>query len=97
MKRIGNLFPLIIERENLLAAYIKASRRKCLCRGRIAYAEHLEDNLDKLSSGLMNMAYPIGGYRRFMIYDPKEREICAAPFSDRVLHHAIMNVCGPYF
>lgn len=97
MKRIGNLFPLIIERENLLAAYVKAGRGKCLCSDRIAYAEHLEDNLDKLLSGLMDMTYPIGGYRRFMIYDPKEREICAAPFSDRVLHHAIMNVCGPYF
>ncbi|RKX33869.1 MAG: hypothetical protein DRP64_20570, partial [Verrucomicrobia bacterium] len=37
--------------------------------------------------------YPVGHYTRFTIYDPKEREICAAAFPERVLHHALMNVC----
>lgn len=32
-----------------------------------------------------------------MIFDPKERQICAASFAGRVLHHALMNVCHPYF
>ncbi len=29
--------------------------------------------------------------------NPKERQICSAPFSQRVLHHALMNVCHPFF
>ena len=39
----------------------------------------------------------VGNYYYFTIHDPKERVICAAPFGQRVLHHAIMNVCHPIF
>ena len=45
----------------------------------------------------MSGAYPIGNFRRFTIHDPKEREICAASFGERVLQHSLMNVCEPYF
>jgi hypothetical protein len=37
----------------------------------------------------------IGEYHSFTIYDPNERIICAASFRERVLHHALMNVCEP--
>lgn len=33
----------------------------------------------------------------FKIYDPKERIISVVPFTDRVMHHAIMNVLEPVF
>ena len=36
-------------------------------------------------------------YRHFTITDPKQRLISAAPFPDRVMHHAIMNVLEPVF
>lgn len=97
MKRVGFLFDQILDRENLLLAYAKASRGKCLREERIAFAENLEANVNALAEGLRELSYPIGNYARFTIHDPKEREICAAPFSERVLHHALMNVCGPYF
>ncbi len=32
-----------------------------------------------------------------MVYDPKKRMISAAPFRDRVIHHALCNVMGPVF
>ena len=32
-----------------------------------------------------------------MIFDPKEREIAIAPFRDRVVHHAIVNVLEPIY
>ena len=39
----------------------------------------------------------IRGYRKFRIYDPKEREIHALPYSDRVVQHSLCdNVLGPY-
>lgn len=97
MKRVGFLFDRILERENLLLAYAKASRGKCLRRERIEFGESLEANIAALARGLREMSYPVGNYTRFTIHDPKEREICAAPFPERVLHHALMNVCGPYF
>ena len=37
----------------------------------------------------------VGDYHYFTIHDPKERTICAAHFRERVLHHAVMNVCEP--
>ena len=39
----------------------------------------------------------MGRYHRFVIHDPKERVIHAARFPERVLHHALMNVCEPLF
>ena len=36
-----------------------------------------------------------GPSRRFVIHDPKEREITAAPFRDRVVHHAVCAAVGP--
>ena len=37
----------------------------------------------------------VGDYHLFQVFDPKERTICAASFRERVLHHAVMNVCEP--
>jgi hypothetical protein len=39
--------------------------------------------------------YRWGGYRAFWIYDPKQRLIRAAPFRDRVVHHALCRVLAP--
>ncbi len=38
-----------------------------------------------------------GSYRHFYIYEPKKRKISAAPFRDRVVHHALCNVIEPIF
>ncbi|MBC8328929.1 MAG: group II intron reverse transcriptase domain-containing protein [Planctomycetes bacterium] len=37
------------------------------------------------------------GYRTFRIAEPKERLICAAPFADRVVHQAVVQVIEPLF
>ena len=97
MKRIGFLFDRIVARENLLSAYRLASRGKALSSERRAFEGELERNLQTLAAGLEDGTFPVGRYRRFIIHDPKEREICAASFPERVLHHALMNVCGPCF
>ena len=41
--------------------------------------------------------FPWAGSASSSIYDPKERIITAPCFAERVLHHAIMNVCEPVF
>jgi len=46
---------------------------------------------DELESG----TYQPGGYGSFIVHEPKRRKISAAPFRDRVVHHALMNVIGP--
>ncbi len=97
MKRIGNLFESVVEPENLRLAFWKASRGKRHRPEQRAFAENLSAELERMRAGLMAGDYSVGNYTRFTIYDPKEREICAAAFPERVLHHALTNVCEPYF
>lgn len=83
--------------DNLLDAYSKAARGK---RGGAAVAafEHtLEDNLCQLQQELTDKTYAPGKYVSFHIHEPKRRLISAAPFRDRVVHHALCNVIEPIF
>ena len=94
MKRIGGLWDRVVAFENLLLAYRKARRGK---RGRIEVARFgcdLEVELLKLQAELNSGDYP-GSYRQFTLYERKPRVISAAPFRDRVVHHALMNVIEP--
>lgn len=97
MKRIGYIFDRVLERGNLELAFWKASRGKCARDDQRRYGRNLDCELDRLREGLASGDFKVGDFRRFTIYDPKEREICAVPFGERVLHHALMNVCEPYF
>lgn len=97
MRRAGNLFPKIAERENLELAFWKAQRGKSARADVCAFRENLTENLEDLRSGLLRGNVRLGNYRYFTIRDPKERVICAADFRERVLHHAIINVCEPVF
>ena len=83
--------------ENLLAAYRKAERGK---RGRSAAATfeyRLADHLLTLKHELEQHSYRPGPYVHFQIHEPKRRTISAAPFRDRVVHHALCNVIEPRF
>lgn len=82
---------------NLLYAYRRAARGK---RGRpdvAAFDYDLEGQLLRLRDQLTDGSYRPGPYRRFMIADPKPRAISAAPFRDRVVHHALCNLIEPPF
>jgi hypothetical protein len=97
MKRTGYLLEKISEPENLRIAFWKAARMKTGKREVLFFQKNLENELANLREQLMTLSLDIGNYHYFTIYDPKERIICAASFPERVLHHAIMNVCDPYF
>jgi RNA-directed DNA polymerase len=97
MKRLGNLFEKIYDLKNLELAYYKASRGKKEKESYQVFSKQLFANLQILQNELKDGNYTIGQYHFFTIYDPKKRLICAAPFKERVLHHAIMNVCHQTF
>lgn len=83
--------------ENLILAYRKAASGK---RGRppaAAFEFQLADRLLELQTELENDLYRPGDYRHFTIHEPKRRRISAAPFRDRVVHHALCNVIEPLF
>ena len=97
MKTFKNLFNKIISFENLLLAAQKASQGKKGKFNVMRFNFNLEDNLLKLQHELVNKTYWPGEYHAFQIYDPKPRLISAAPFQDRVVHHALCNIIEPLF
>jgi RNA-directed DNA polymerase len=97
MKRVGNLFDAIADRTNLQLAVWRAMRGKRRRPEVEDYVQRLDDRLAELAEGLRAGTFPVGRFQQFVIRDPKERVITAPCFAERVLHHAIMNVCEPYF
>ena len=57
----------------------------------------LEDNLLALRAELTAGTYRPGPYRRFYVHEPKHRLVAAAPFRDRVVHHALCQCIEPLF
>lgn len=95
MKRLSGIWPKLVSFENLLLAYRKARRGKRSRPGVAEFGLDLERQLLALQRELENGEYQPGGYRLFTIYDRKPRVIAAAPFRDRVVHHAVMNLIEP--
>ena len=60
-----------------------------------AFRANLEPELYCLQRHLIDGSYRPGPYRHFWIRDPKRRKISAAPFRDRVVHHALCQVIEP--
>jgi len=97
MKRFGNLWPQVTAWENLVLAAHKAQRGK-RCRDNVLdFNDNLEAELLTLQEELSNHTYSPGPYRTFQIVEPKKRMISAAPYRDRVVHHALCNVIVPLF
>lgn len=82
---------------NLWWAYKGAARGKRYTPTAASFEYDLEKNLIEIEHGLKNETYEIGGYHSFRIEKPKRRLVNAAPFRDRVVHHALMNVIEPLF
>ncbi len=83
--------------DNLTLAYRKTARGK-RGKGPAARFEYrLEDNLVALQRELQAQTYTPGAYHSFYIHEPKRRLISAAPFRDRVAHHALCNIIEPPF
>jgi len=92
-----NLWSIIVSWENLLLAYKKCRRRKRFKRGAVQFDYAWESNLLDIQRQLIDGTYLPGSYRHFHIFEPKKRKISAAPFHDRIVHHAVVNVLEPIF
>jgi len=97
VKTYRHLYTRICDWDNLYRAYRRARKGK---RGREPVANfeyNLEANLAQLHRELVERTYQPGQYNSFFIYEPKRRLISAAPFRDRVVHHALCQVIEPIF
>ena len=97
MKTYKNLYSQICAFDNLYAAFRAARKGK---RGKpevAAFEYHLEPELWQLQQELAEKTYQPGPYHHFYIIERKKRKISAAPFRDRVVHHALCRVIQPIF
>ena len=91
-------FEKVCDFERLYAAHKKARLGKRHKPDVIAFEMDLAANLWKLKRRLEDGSYAVGGYHRFMIHDPKDREIQALRYADRVVQHSLCdNVLTPFF
>jgi len=95
MKRHGNLYSQIVSFENLLLAVKKAQKGKRFRANVLAFNHNLESELLQIQKELIDYSYISGEHRTFRITDPKPRLISAAPYRDRVIHHALCNIIAP--
>lgn len=81
----------------MLDAFYGAAKGKRNTTAVAVFEFNLSHELLRLQGELQSRTYQPGPYTTFMIHDPKERMISAAPFRDRVIHHALCAVIEPIF
>jgi retron-type reverse transcriptase len=97
MKRAGGLWPGVVSWRNLCSAFRRAARGKGNRPDVAVFRLEWEARLIELQRELLEGSYTPGGYRTFQVREPKPRQISAAPFRDRIVHHALTQVLEPVF
>jgi hypothetical protein len=77
--------------EEIVKAYYDCRRNKRNTSQQIKFEFHLEENLWNLYEDLKNETYSPGSHIYFIITKPKPREVWAANFRDRIVHHLLYN------
>jgi len=95
MKTYAELFDDIVSFDNLYNAAKKAQRGKRFHQDVAEFNLDLEKEILRLRRELIEGTYKPGRYKQFFVREKEIRLISAAPYRDRVVHHAVMNVLEP--
>lgn len=88
----------ICDFENLYKAHKRARCCKRHKKDVILFEMNLAENLWNIKNFLENHTYKVAGYKKFMIFDPKEREIQAFSYYGRIVQHVLCDeVLTPFF
>lgn len=91
----ADLYDRITSFETLWWAARQARRGKRRSPATAAFEHRLEPALLSLRQALRSGRFRFGGYREFTVREPVPRTIRAAPYRDRVVHHAICRYLEP--
>ncbi len=80
---------------NLFEAYYQARKNKRNTYNQLRFEIHYETELFQLYTEIKNKTYKVGRSISFIVNNPVKREIFAAGFRDRVVHHLIFNYINP--
>lgn len=84
-KRVNNIFYQKVKFKKMYEAYLRAAKGKHENKEVILFEMDLGSNLLSILNDIYYGRYKIGIYRKFLVYEPKERMILALPFRDRVM------------
>ena len=77
--------------EELFHAYFDCRRNKRNTINALAFEKHFEHNLFQLKKEILDGSYKPNRSIAFIVNQPVMREIFAADFRDRVVHHWLIN------
>ena len=83
--------------EEVFEAYYECRKTKRNSKGALNFEVNLEENIVQLFNELQNRTWQNGRSTCFIVEKPVKREIFAAPFRDRIVHHILINRLNPYF
>lgn len=83
--------------EDIFRAYYDARRNKRNTPNQLRFEMNLERNLVDLYNEILRLEYKVGRSISFIVHYPVKREIFAANFRDRVVHHLLFNYIAPIF
>ena len=82
---------------DIILAYLDCRRRKRNKRSAIAFETNFERNLEELLEEVNSGTYCIGPSQVFVVTYPKPREVWAAGFRDRIIHHLVYRDVAPWY
>lgn len=82
---------------DLFTAYFCARQNKRNTVSQVRFERDLCDNLMALYDEIASGRYRVGRSMCFIIRDPVQREVFAASFRDRIVHHLLYNWLMPVF
>jgi len=82
---------------DLVQAWLDCRRNKRQSASAQAFEAHAEQNLCALRAELLANTYTPGRSTCFAVTRPKLREVWAADFRDRIVHHLLYNQISPRF
>lgn len=93
LKLLSEIFTL----EKIYYAYLDCRKRKKNTINALKFEIDREKNLVTLLQELKSRKYQVSKHIYFIVQDPTPREIFAADFRDRVVHHLLCNEIGELF
>jgi RNA-directed DNA polymerase len=83
--------------EELVQAYLDCRKTKRNSASAAAFEQDQERNLARLRDELLDGSYRPGRSICFIVTRPRPREVWAADFRDRIVHHLLYNRIAPRF
>ncbi|MBQ9207296.1 MAG: hypothetical protein IJ158_11380 [Treponema sp.] len=87
----------MISIEKLFELYFECRKTKRRATGALAFEIDYEENLLELCDELNQRTWKPGACNCFIVEKPVKREIFAAPFKDRIVHHILIDALNPCF